>query len=88
MFVHLTNRTEFLVHVCSFIKRTNINELPAERFTNCSLNVRFVYSPRWRWWLEGEGGGGGGGGLTVVVGVWWCFCLRREREGPIYIYFN
>ncbi|MFS7949991.1 hypothetical protein Hanom_Chr06g00578101 [Helianthus anomalus] len=45
MFVHLTNRTEFLVHVHSFIKRTNINELPAERFTNCSLNVRFVYSP-------------------------------------------
>ncbi|MFS7982580.1 hypothetical protein Hanom_Chr10g00964571 [Helianthus anomalus] len=45
MFVHLTNRTKFLVHVRSFIKRTNINELPAERFTNCSLNVRFVYSP-------------------------------------------
>ncbi|MFS7936097.1 hypothetical protein Hanom_Chr05g00411451 [Helianthus anomalus] len=44
MFVHLTNRTKFLVHVRSFIKRTNINELPAERFTNCSLNVRFVYS--------------------------------------------
>ncbi|MFS7973799.1 hypothetical protein Hanom_Chr09g00860891 [Helianthus anomalus] len=46
MFVHLTNRTEFLVHVRSFIKRTNINELPAERFTNCLLNVRFVYSPK------------------------------------------
>ncbi|MFS8014830.1 hypothetical protein Hanom_Chr15g01349091 [Helianthus anomalus] len=45
MFVHLTNRTEFFVHVRSFIKRTNINELPAEQFTNCSLNVRFVYSP-------------------------------------------
>ncbi|MFS7950028.1 hypothetical protein Hanom_Chr06g00578571 [Helianthus anomalus] len=45
MFVHLTNRTEFLVHVRSFIKRTNKSELPAERFTNCSLNVRFVYSP-------------------------------------------
>ncbi|MFS8005656.1 hypothetical protein Hanom_Chr13g01239921 [Helianthus anomalus] len=45
MFVHLTNRTKNLVHVRSFIKRTNINELPAERFTNCSLNVRFVYSP-------------------------------------------
>ncbi|MFS7908939.1 hypothetical protein Hanom_Chr01g00088981 [Helianthus anomalus] len=45
MFVHLTNRTKFLVHVRSFIKRTSINELPAERFTNCSLNVRFVYSP-------------------------------------------
>ncbi|MFS7949079.1 hypothetical protein Hanom_Chr06g00567341 [Helianthus anomalus] len=45
MFVHLTNRTKFIVHVRSFIKRTNINELPAERFTNCSLNVQFVYSP-------------------------------------------
>ncbi|MFS7917601.1 hypothetical protein Hanom_Chr03g00191021 [Helianthus anomalus] len=47
MFVHLTNRTKFLVvvHVRSFIKRTNINELPAEQFTNCSLNVRFVYTP-------------------------------------------
>ncbi|MFS8003668.1 hypothetical protein Hanom_Chr13g01216571 [Helianthus anomalus] len=44
MFVHLTNRTKFLVHVRSFIKRTDINELPAERFTNCPLNVRFVYS--------------------------------------------
>ncbi|MFS7961419.1 hypothetical protein Hanom_Chr08g00714791 [Helianthus anomalus] len=47
MFVHLTNRTKFLVHVRSFIKRTNINELPAEQFTNCSLNVRFVYSPNY-----------------------------------------
>ncbi|MFS7908689.1 hypothetical protein Hanom_Chr01g00086101 [Helianthus anomalus] len=45
MFVHLTNRTKFLVRVRSFIKRTNVNELPAERFTNYSLNVRFVYSP-------------------------------------------
>ncbi|MFS7931440.1 hypothetical protein Hanom_Chr04g00356011 [Helianthus anomalus] len=45
MFVHLTNRTNFFVHVRSFIKRTNINELLAERFTNCSLNVWFVYSP-------------------------------------------
>ncbi|MFS7908662.1 hypothetical protein Hanom_Chr01g00085781 [Helianthus anomalus] len=45
MFVHLTNRTKFLVHVRSFIKRTNINELPVEQFTNYSLNVRFVYSP-------------------------------------------
>ncbi|KAJ0614702.1 hypothetical protein HanIR_Chr02g0065371 [Helianthus annuus] len=46
IFVHLINGTEFLVHVRSFIKRTDINELPAERFMNCSLNVRFVYSPR------------------------------------------
>ncbi|MFS7927915.1 putative F-box-like domain superfamily protein [Helianthus anomalus] len=44
-FNYLTNRTKFLVHVRSFIKRTNINELPAERFTNCLLNVWFVYSP-------------------------------------------
>ncbi|MFS7996016.1 hypothetical protein Hanom_Chr12g01124901 [Helianthus anomalus] len=48
MFVHLTNQKEFLVHVCSLIKRTNVNELPAERFTNCSLNVRFVYNPRFK----------------------------------------
>ncbi|KAJ0621039.1 hypothetical protein HanIR_Chr01g0004121 [Helianthus annuus] len=40
MFVHLTNRTKFLVHVRSFIKRTNINELPAERFTNCSVHLQ------------------------------------------------
>ncbi|MFS7939681.1 hypothetical protein Hanom_Chr05g00454761 [Helianthus anomalus] len=45
MFVHLTNRTKFRVHVRSFIKQTNINELHAERFTNCSLNVRFIYNP-------------------------------------------
>ncbi|MFS8020991.1 hypothetical protein Hanom_Chr16g01422241 [Helianthus anomalus] len=49
MFVHLTNRTKFLVHVCSFIKRTNINELPAEQFTNCSLNVHFVYNPIYKY---------------------------------------
>ncbi|KAJ0647361.1 hypothetical protein HanOQP8_Chr15g0558831 [Helianthus annuus] len=45
MFVHLTKRTKFLFRVRSFIKRTNTNELPAERFTNCSLNVQFVCSP-------------------------------------------
>ncbi|MFS7923514.1 hypothetical protein Hanom_Chr03g00261601 [Helianthus anomalus] len=44
MFVHLTNRTKFPVRVRSFIKQTNVNELPAKRFTNCSLNVRFIYS--------------------------------------------
>ncbi|MFS7941879.1 hypothetical protein Hanom_Chr06g00481551 [Helianthus anomalus] len=44
MFVHLTKRTKFLVGVCSFIKRTNTNKLPAERLTNCSLNVQFVYN--------------------------------------------
>ncbi|KAJ0565467.1 hypothetical protein HanIR_Chr06g0262911 [Helianthus annuus] len=44
--VHEHNRTKFLVHVRLFIKRTNINELPAKRLTNCSLNVWFVYSPR------------------------------------------
>ncbi|MFS8018986.1 hypothetical protein Hanom_Chr15g01398551 [Helianthus anomalus] len=42
MFVPLTKRTKFLVRVRSFIKRTNTNELPAERFTNCLLNVQFV----------------------------------------------
>ncbi|MFS7980675.1 hypothetical protein Hanom_Chr10g00942091 [Helianthus anomalus] len=46
MFVHLTNRTKFRVHARSFIKRTDINELLTERFTNCSLNVWFVYNPR------------------------------------------
>ncbi|MFS7930077.1 hypothetical protein Hanom_Chr04g00339891 [Helianthus anomalus] len=42
MFVHLTNRTKFLVHLCSLTKRTNVNKLPAEQFTNYSLNVWFV----------------------------------------------
>ncbi|MFS7996114.1 hypothetical protein Hanom_Chr12g01126041 [Helianthus anomalus] len=45
VFVHLTNRTEFVVHVRSLTKRTDVNELPAEQFTKCSLNVRFVYNP-------------------------------------------
>ncbi|MFS7906460.1 hypothetical protein Hanom_Chr01g00059471 [Helianthus anomalus] len=45
MFVHLSKRTKFLVCVCSFIKRTNTNELPTKRFMNCSLNVRFVSNP-------------------------------------------
>ncbi|KAJ0443346.1 hypothetical protein HanIR_Chr16g0819731 [Helianthus annuus] len=44
MFVHLTKRTKFL-RACSFIKRTNTNELPAEWFTDCSLNVQFVCIP-------------------------------------------
>ncbi|KAJ0795764.1 hypothetical protein HanPI659440_Chr04g0154241 [Helianthus annuus] len=45
MLVFLTCRTKFLVRVCSFNTQTNINKLPAKWFTNCSLNVRFVYSP-------------------------------------------
>ncbi|MFS8005498.1 hypothetical protein Hanom_Chr13g01238031 [Helianthus anomalus] len=47
MLVHLTKQTKFLVRVRLFIKRTNTNELPAERFTNCSPNVWFVCSPSW-----------------------------------------
>ncbi|KAL9994781.1 hypothetical protein Hdeb2414_s0002g00067221 [Helianthus debilis subsp. tardiflorus] len=45
MFVHLTKRTKFLVRVRLFNKRMNTNELPAARFTSCSPNVWFVYSP-------------------------------------------
>ncbi|KAJ0492128.1 hypothetical protein HanIR_Chr12g0571351 [Helianthus annuus] len=45
MFVHLTKQTKFLVLVRLFIKRTNTNELPAERCMNCSPNVWFVCSP-------------------------------------------
>ncbi|MFS7973047.1 hypothetical protein Hanom_Chr09g00851981 [Helianthus anomalus] len=37
MFVHSTNQTEFLVYVLSLIKRTNINELSAELFAECSF---------------------------------------------------
>ncbi|MFS8032711.1 hypothetical protein Hanom_Chr17g01560921 [Helianthus anomalus] len=44
MFVHLTNRTKFLVPIRSFIKQTNINELSDRRFTNRSRNVGFVWS--------------------------------------------
>ncbi|MFS7910449.1 hypothetical protein Hanom_Chr02g00106471 [Helianthus anomalus] len=40
MSVHLTKRTKFLVPVHSF------NELLAKRFTNRSLNVQFICSPR------------------------------------------
>ncbi|MFS8023304.1 hypothetical protein Hanom_Chr16g01449901 [Helianthus anomalus] len=45
MFVHITKRTKALVRVRSYIKRTNTNELPAEQFTYCSFNVRFVCNP-------------------------------------------
>ncbi|MFS7900148.1 hypothetical protein Hanom_Chr00s097869g01802141 [Helianthus anomalus] len=45
MFVCLTKRTKFIVCVRSFIKQTNTNELPAERFTNCLANVWFICSP-------------------------------------------
>ncbi|MFS7914903.1 hypothetical protein Hanom_Chr02g00159021 [Helianthus anomalus] len=45
MFVHLTKQMKFLsVHL--LIKRTNTNELPAERFMNFLLNVWFVCSPK------------------------------------------
>ncbi|MFS7975177.1 hypothetical protein Hanom_Chr10g00877351 [Helianthus anomalus] len=43
---HLTNKTKFLVRVRSIIKRTNTNELPAEQFMKCSLNVQFICNPR------------------------------------------
>ncbi|MFS7907742.1 hypothetical protein Hanom_Chr01g00074891 [Helianthus anomalus] len=45
MFVHLTKRTKFLVRVRLFNERMNTNELPVERFTDCSSNVWFVCSP-------------------------------------------
>ncbi|MFS7913970.1 hypothetical protein Hanom_Chr02g00147961 [Helianthus anomalus] len=45
MFVHLTKRTRFFVGVRLSNKRTNTNELPAERFTNCSPSLWFVCSP-------------------------------------------
>ncbi|MFS7965692.1 hypothetical protein Hanom_Chr09g00765201 [Helianthus anomalus] len=51
IFVHLTKRTKFLVRVRLFSKRTNTNELPAERFTNCSPNVWFVCSPSCKWYI-------------------------------------
>ncbi|MFS7915736.1 hypothetical protein Hanom_Chr02g00168731 [Helianthus anomalus] len=34
VFVHLTNRTNFFVHVRSLFKRTNVNEFPTKQFTN------------------------------------------------------
>ncbi|MFS7965986.1 hypothetical protein Hanom_Chr09g00768541 [Helianthus anomalus] len=42
IFVHLTVRMKFHIRVRSLIKQMNANELPAERFTKCSLNVQFV----------------------------------------------
>ncbi|MFS7965860.1 hypothetical protein Hanom_Chr09g00767121 [Helianthus anomalus] len=42
VFVHLFNRTKYLFRVCSLTKQMNINDLFAKRFTNCSVNVRFV----------------------------------------------
>ncbi|MFS8020555.1 hypothetical protein Hanom_Chr16g01416911 [Helianthus anomalus] len=45
MFVHLTKRTKYLVHVGLFNKRTNTSEHSTKRFKNCSFNVWFVYSP-------------------------------------------
>ncbi|MFS7909635.1 hypothetical protein Hanom_Chr02g00096911 [Helianthus anomalus] len=44
MLVHLTKRTKFLAHVRLFNKRTNTDELPAKRVTNCSPNVWFICS--------------------------------------------
>ncbi|MFS8027271.1 hypothetical protein Hanom_Chr16g01496721 [Helianthus anomalus] len=46
MFVHLTKRKKFLVHVYLFNKRKNTNKLLTKQFTNCSSNVCFVCSPR------------------------------------------
>ncbi|MFS7893257.1 hypothetical protein Hanom_Chr00s000839g01665691 [Helianthus anomalus] len=44
MFDCLTYRMKSIVHVCSFIKRTNMNKLLIELFRNCSLNIRFIYN--------------------------------------------
>ncbi|MFS8017761.1 hypothetical protein Hanom_Chr15g01384201 [Helianthus anomalus] len=44
VFVHLNNRTKSLFIFVFFIKRMNVNEIPAEQFTNNSLNVQFVYT--------------------------------------------
>ncbi|MFS7975546.1 putative ribokinase [Helianthus anomalus] len=63
MFVHLTKRTKFHVRVCLFNKRTNTNELPAERFTNYTSNVWFVCSPN----LDVQGGGNAGNALTCAA---------------------
>ncbi|MFS7940712.1 hypothetical protein Hanom_Chr05g00467631 [Helianthus anomalus] len=45
MFAHLNKRTKFRVYVRLFKKRTNTNELPIKRFTNCLMNVWLVCSP-------------------------------------------
>ncbi|MFS8022420.1 hypothetical protein Hanom_Chr16g01439261 [Helianthus anomalus] len=45
MLVRLTKQMKFLVYVCSFIKWTNTNELPAERYTNYSLNISLICNP-------------------------------------------
>lgn len=44
MFVCLTSWEKFLVHVRSYCKQTNINELSSEWYTNCLLSICFVYS--------------------------------------------
>ncbi|MFS7907198.1 hypothetical protein Hanom_Chr01g00068491 [Helianthus anomalus] len=46
MVVHSTKRTKFLVRVRLSNNQTNTNELPTERFMNCSLNVWFICSPK------------------------------------------
>ncbi|MFS7913977.1 hypothetical protein Hanom_Chr02g00148041 [Helianthus anomalus] len=69
MFVRLTYRTKFLVRVCSLIKQTKINELPAKRFTNCSLNVRFVYRSNT--------------GLLGTFVFCLCRCFNKERKPVI-----
>ncbi|MFS7975266.1 hypothetical protein Hanom_Chr10g00878461 [Helianthus anomalus] len=69
MSAYLTTRTKYLVRVRSFIKCTNTNELPTERFPNCSLNVRFVCSPIWIIW----------NGSTVVYlchNYLVCYCFK------------
>ncbi|MFS7949404.1 hypothetical protein Hanom_Chr06g00571151 [Helianthus anomalus] len=43
MFVHLTKR---IIRIRLFNKRANTNDLPAERFKNCSLNIWSVCNPR------------------------------------------
>ncbi|MFS7909128.1 hypothetical protein Hanom_Chr01g00091131 [Helianthus anomalus] len=43
MFVYLTKQKKFLVRV---LINEQTNELPAELFTNYSMNVRFVCSPK------------------------------------------
>ncbi|MFS7973971.1 hypothetical protein Hanom_Chr09g00862951 [Helianthus anomalus] len=90
MFVHLTKRTKFLVRVRLSNKRTNTNELPAERFTNCSPNVWFVCNPI----HTHKEFGPLVGHCKPFCGFWvrrwkcWCGgCVKQRREGVAEVNF-
>ncbi|MFS7911023.1 hypothetical protein Hanom_Chr02g00113121 [Helianthus anomalus] len=77
----------------------NTNELPAEWFTNCSLNVQFVWRPNQE--ASGKISGVGNGSKCVIIirvkytdgpcgllKFWiWSLAFQKNTDGPCGLHF-